>query len=407
MERVYAKAIVTEKAEALLRAGHPWVYADEVVSVAGSYENGGIVDVLSRKGKWLGAGYLNDCSKIRIRVISRNTNDRFDAAFYERRVRYAIAYRRDVMREDFSSCRLIFGEADQFPGLTVDKFEDVLVTEVLSLGTERVKTWIYDALLRVLAEQGVSVRVLYERSDSPLRDKEGMSRHVGFYAAPGLQAEDDGHVCITENGICYDVDYINGQKTGFFLDQKYNRLATARLAAGRNVLDCCTHTGAFALNCAKEGASHVTAVDVSASALESAEKNANRNGLHGKISFVREDVFDLLDRLEAEKRKTYDFIILDPPAFTKSGATVAAAYGGYKDINAKAMRILPRGGYLATCSCSHFMTPALFVRMLKEAAAEAGVMLRQIAAREQCADHPILWNVPETEYLKFYLFQVV
>lgn len=407
MERVFAKAIVTEKAEALLRAGHPWVYADEVVSVAGSYENGGIVDVLSRKGKWLGAGYYNGFSKIRIRVISRNTNDRFDAAFYERRVRYAVAYRLDVMREDFSSCRLIFGEADQFPGLTVDKFEDVLVTEVLSLGTERVKTWIYDALLRVLSEQGVAVRVLYERSDSPLRDKEGMPRHVGFYAAPGLQTEDDGHVCVTENGICYDVDYINGQKTGFFLDQKYNRLAAARLSAGRNVLDCCTHTGAFALNCAKAGAAYVTAVDISASALESAERNAKMNGLLEKISFVREDVFALLDRLEAEKRRQYDFIILDPPAFTKSGATLAAAYGGYKEINAKAMRLLPRGGYLATCSCSHFMTPPLFVRMLKEAAAEAGVMLRQIAAREQCADHPILWNVPETEYLKFYLFQVV
>ncbi|MGM9661534.1 MAG: class I SAM-dependent rRNA methyltransferase [Oscillospiraceae bacterium] len=407
MTRPYPVLTVTEKAERALRAGHPWVYGEEVTACSGSYENGEIVDVCSKKGSWLGAGYVNDHSKIRVRLLSRNTNDRFDEAFYRRRVRYALEYRRQVMGPDFDACRLIFGEADQFPGLTVDRFGDILVTEVLSLGTDRVKELLYRLLREELAAMGVTVRAVYERSDSPLREKEGLEAVTGFAALPGLATDLDGHVTICENGIFYDVDYIHGQKTGFFLDQKYNRLAAARLAAGRRVLDCFTHTGAFALNAAKAGAAHVTAVDVSKEAVAMAERNARRNGLEDRMDFLRADVFDLLTAMAESGKKEYDYIILDPPAFTKSGATRRNAYRGYREINRRAMKLLPRGGYLATCSCSHFMTDELFREMLREAAAGAEVQLRQIEARQQSPDHPILWGVPETEYLKFYLFQVV
>jgi len=406
MERPYAKATITEKAEKSVRGGHPWVYGEEITEFSGSYENGDIVDVYTKKGRWLGAGYINDHSKIRVRIISRNTNDRFDEAFYERRLRYAVDYRRTVMGGDFAACRLIFGEADFFPGLTADRFGDILVTEVLSLGTDRIKGLLYPLLVKVLAECGVRVRAIYERNEDSLRDKEGLPKYKGFYHMEGLEEDLCGRAEISENGIIYEIDYINGQKTGFFLDQKYNRLAAAKLAPGRSVLDCCTHTGAFALNAAKAGAARVTAVDVSQDALDIALANARRNGLLGNMRFVRADVFDLLTELAESKSREYDFIILDPPAFTRSGATVKNAFRGYKEINMKAMRALPKGGYLATCSCSHFMTRELFERMLSEAAADAGVRLRQIEARQQAADHPILWGVPETDYLKFYLFQV-
>ncbi len=407
MERTYPKVTVTKKAEAALRAGHPWVYGEEITSVAGAYENGDIVDVMSQKDRWLGSGYINDNSKIRVRVISRNTNDIFDAAFYERRVRHAVDYRAAVMGADFSACRLIFGEADFFPGLTVDMFGDILVTEVLSLGTDRVKKDIYSTRVKGLAERGVRIKAIYERNDAALRDKEGLPRYDGFCALDGIDTQYAEHAEICENGIYYDVDYKNGQKTGFFLDQKYNRLAAAKIAAGRNVLDCCTHTGAFALNAAKGGAAHVTALDVSEDALAAARANAAKNGLEDKISFVCADVFDYLSELAESKKHEFDFIILDPPAFTKSSATVKNAYRGYKDINFRAMRSLPRGGYLATCSCSHFMTEGLFKTMLADAARDADVRLRQIEARAQAPDHPILWGVPETAYLKFFIFQVV
>ena len=406
MERNYAKLKITPKAERALRGGHPWVYGEEIVSSEGSWENGDIVDVLSPRGKWLGAGFINEHSKIRVRVISRNTNDRFDEAFFRRRISYALQYRRRVMGEDFNACRLIFGEADQFPGLTVDRFEDVLVAEVLSLGMERRKELIYRLLKEELEKLGVSVRAVYERSDSSLRAKEGLASFCGFVSLPGLITDTDGHVLITENGIRYDVDYIRGQKTGFFLDQKYNRQAAARLAGGRRVLDCFTHTGAFALNAAAAGAAQVTAVDVSAEALKQARRNAALNGLEDRVEFRQADVFRLLTEAAGGPR-LWDYIILDPPAFTKSGATADAAYRGYKEINRRAMQLLPRGGYLATCSCSHFMPAERFERMLAEAAADADVSLRQIEARQQAPDHPILWGVPETDYLKFYLFQVV
>ena len=398
---------VTPKAERSLRAGHPWVYGEEITAVEGGYRNGDMVDVVSSKGRYLGTGWVNDHSKIRVRILSRNANDIFDEAFFRRRVRYALDYRKTVMGPtDDRCCRLIFGEADQFPGLTVDRFENVLVTQTLSLGMEQRKEWVFRALVEGLREDGAEIAALYERNDVAIRELEGLRQNKGFYPLEGLRDDLDGHVIITENGLRYDVDYIEGQKTGFFLDQKYNRQAAARLAQGRRVLDCFTHTGAFALNAAAAGAAHVTAVDVSQFALELAAENGRRNGLTN-LDYLCADVFDLLTRMAREKKCDYDYIILDPPAFTKSRATADRAYHGYKEINLKAMRLLPRGGYLATCSCSHFMSDEMFRRMLREAAQDAGVTLRQIEARQQAPDHPILPGVPETDYLKFYLLQVV
>ncbi len=407
MERSYPKATVTEKGEKALRGGHPWVYAEEITELSGSYENGGIADVFSRKGRYLGSGYINDNSKILIRVISRNANDRFDRDFYARRISYALDYRRTVMGSDFACCRLIFGEADLFPGFTVDRFGDILVTQVLSLGIEKIKDELYELLVQTLADMGEKITAIYERNDVKIRRLEGMEEYKGFWNAPGLKTDLTGIAEITENGIKYTVDYINGQKTGFFLDQKYNRAAIRRIAEGRTVLDCFTHTGAFALNAAAAGAKLVNAVDISADAVEMTRRNAELNGLTENMEFTKADVFDLLTELYRKGGHPYDLIILDPPAFTKSSSTVKSAERGYKEINLKAMRLLPRGGYLATCSCSHFMTETLFRRMLHSAAEDAGVSLRQIEARRQSPDHPILWNVPETDYLKFYIFQVV
>ncbi len=362
-DRTYPRFTVTAKAEKALRSGHPWVYGEEITERSGDHKNGDIVDVFSKKGSWLGSGFVNDNSKIAIRIISKNTNDRFDEAFFDRRVMHALQYRKTVMGDDFSCCRLIFGEADYFPGLTVDRFEDVLVTEVLSLGVELRKGIIYRSLVKRLDEMGAPIKAIYEKNQSPLRDKEGMSQYSGFYCMEGLESDLNGVVEITENGIKYSVDYINGQKTGFFLDQKYNRLAAARLCRDKNVLDCCTHTGAFALNAAKAGASRVTALDVSAQALEKARANSEINGLKDRISFVQADVFEFLSDPQRKKGE-FDVIILDPPAFTKSTSTVQNAYKGYKDINLKAMKLLPRGGCLATCSCSHFMIDELFRKIL-------------------------------------------
>ena len=406
-ERSYAKATVTRKAERALEGGHPWVYGEEILSLTGQVDNGGLVDVLSEKGKYLGTGLYSETSKIRVRIISKNANDKFDDAFYERRLRYAWEYRKTVMRDDIDCCRIIFGEADQFPGLTVDRFHDVLVTQTLSVGMEKLKDRIFPLLYRVLTEDGQEIKGIYERNDVAIRQLEGLSQDKGWFSLPGLPTPESTVTHIVENGIRYEVDFENGQKTGFFLDQKYNRLQVARLAKGKRVLDCFTHTGSFALNAAKGGAAHVCAVDISESAIEMARKNAKANGLEERMSFQVANVFDLLVELEANRQEAYDFIILDPPAFTKSRKTVKNATKGYKEINYRAMKLLPRGGYLGTCSCSHFMPDELFVKMLRSAAFDAGVELRQIEARQQAPDHPILWNVPETDYLKFYLFQVV
>lgn len=407
MAREFTKVIITPKGEKHIKGGHPWVFAEEITDVSGGYENGDVVDVYSGKNRYLGSGYINDNSKIRVRIISRNANDKFDEAFYERRVRYAIDYRRTVMGdEDFKCCRLIFGEADSFPGLTVDRFNNVIVVQVLSLGVERIKHFLIPMIVKVLREQGEVIDAVYERNDVSIREREGMGQYKGFFVGDGLRTDLDGITRICENGILYNVDYINGQKTGFFLDQKYNRMAIRKIAKGRRVLDCFTHTGAFALNAAAGEAALVTAVDISEDALKTAKGNAELNKFEN-MEFKCANVFDLLTEMKENKSCDYDFIILDPPAFTKSSATVKSAYRGYKEINMKAMKLLPRGGYLATCSCSHFMPDDLFRKMLSDASADAGVSLRQIECRQQSADHPILWNVPETDYLKFYIFQVV
>ena len=405
--RPYPKIIITPKGEAALTGGHPWVYEGEVTAVDGAAEDGGLVDVVSRRGSWLGCGFYNSRSKIRVRLVSRNANDDFSDEFWARRLRYAWEYRKTVMGEtDSRCCRVIFGEADFFPGLTVDRFEDVLVAQVLSLGIERIKHRLFPLLADILRQDGQTIRGVYERNDAAIRELEGMEPGKGWYPLPGETPPSQTTVDIVENGIRYTVDFENGQKTGFFLDQKYNRLAVAKLARDRTVLDCFTHTGSFALNAAKGGAKHVTAVDVSEFAVQCAAENARRNGLDGVMDCVAANVFDLLPQLEKQPRK-YDFIILDPPAFTKSRRTVHSAMTGYKEINYRAMKLLPRGGYLATCSCSHFATEELFIKMLHSAAHDAGVQLRQIEARQQCADHPILWGVEETNYLKFFIFQVV
>ena len=406
--RKYAKFYLTPKGERAARGGHPWVFGEEVTHVEGSYVNGDLVDVVTPKGKYLGTGFVNDTSKIRVRIISTNTNDKFDEAFWERRLRYALDYRRTVMGEqDFQCCRLIFGEADMFPGLTVDRFNDLLVTQTLSLGIELRKQLLFELLLKILREMGQEIRGIFERNDVKIRLLEGMEEGKHWFATPLLPQPGLPATEIIENGIRYTVDVENGQKTGFFLDQKYNRQAIAKIAQSKHVLDCFTHTGSFALNAAQGGAASVTAVDISAEAVQMADHNAAINGYGDVMHGLQANVFDLLSELVNKHSREYDFIILDPPAFTKSGSTVKNAIRGYKEINLKAMKLLPRGGYLATCSCSHFMKEEYFVEMLREAAKDANVSLRQIEARQQAPDHPILWSVPETNYLKFYIFQVV
>ena len=404
IEREYLSFIITKKGCAWVGTGHPWIYAQEIISKSTEPENGALVDALSENGRYLGTGLYSRESKIGLRLISRNANDRFDAEFWKRRIRYAWDYRRTVMGGDVSCCRVIFGEADGFPGLTVDRFSNILVTQTLSVGMERLKDVIFPLLAEVLRESGERIDGIYERNDVAIRALEGLEQGKGWYELPGEEHPQSTVTEICENGIYYAVDFENGQKTGFFLDQKYNRLAVARLAKGRRVLDCFTHTGSFALNAARGGAEHVTAVDVSESAVEMARENARRNGLEDRMDFAAADVFDLLPEV---KKGEYDFIILDPPAFTKSRRTVGRAEKGYKEINLRALKALPRGGYFATASCSHFMPSELFVKMLRSAAQDANVELRQIEARQQAPDHPILWNVPETDYLKFYIFQVV
>ena len=413
-----------------IKAGGAWIFDNEIDTITGTFTNGDTVVVHDFDGYPMGRGFINQNSKIRIRMMTRKADQLIDDNFLRMRVQNAWDYRKQVMaggndnvsaagetdtageacvagigttgRPDLNCCRVIFGEADFLPGITVDKYADVLVVECLALGMEQFKVKIVELLKEVLAADGINIRGVYERSDANERRKEGLPKVKGF-----IGAEFDTNVEIVENAVHYMVDVENGQKTGFFLDQKYNRLAMQRICKGKRVLDCFTHTGSFALNAAKGGAEHVTAVDVSESAIEMARANAARNGLEDKMDFLAADVFDLLPQLEAAHEKPYDFIILDPPAFTKSRRTANNAEKGYKEINLRAMRLLPRGGYLATASCSHFMPAERFERMLRSAAADAGVELRQIEARTQSCDHPILWNVPETDYLKFYLFQVV
>ena len=405
--RNYPIVTVTKKGAAAVQNGHPWIYGSDTVAVHGEVQNGDIVDAVTEKGAYLGSGFYNSNSKILIRILSKNANDRFDEAFFARRIRYAIQYRLAVMGDDTNCFRVIFGDSDGLPGFICDKFDDVLVTQIMCYGIELRKDMIFSVLLQEMRHAGFTISALFERNDVAVRAKEGLILNKGYYSAESLSEKENNTVIINENGVLYEVDFEQGQKTGFFLDQKYNRLAASKIARGKKVLDCFTHTGSFALNCAKGGAESVLALDISEDAIAKANRNIALNGLEKIMTTQAIDVFDYLTALDNEHKKPFDFIILDPPAFTKSGSTVQSAFRGYKEINRRAMHLLPRGGFLATCSCSHFMPNDLFCKMLREAAHDANVTLLQVEAKQQAPDHPILWGVPETDYLKFYIFQVL
>ena len=393
-------AVVLKKREGrTIKSGGLWVYDNEIAQMRGECEDGDIISVEDFDGYFMGYGFINRKSKITVRLLSRRRENPVTPAFLTRRVRSAWEYRKKVI--DTSSCRLLFGEAYFLPGLTVDKYEDILVVESLALGIDRLKGYLLAALVKILAEDGITVRGIYERSDAKVRELEGMPREKGFLTAPF-----DTKIQITENGVRYIVDVENGQKTGFFLDQKDNRRAIHRLCGGAKVLDCFTHTGSFALNAAIAGASSVVAVDASDLAVEQAQENARLNGVEDRVSFLCRDVFALLPEL-IEKGEQYDVVILDPPAFTKSRNSIKAAARGYREINLRGMKLVRNGGYLATCSCSHFMDPELFKKTIGEAARDAHRRLRQVEFRTQAPDHPILWSSDESYYLKFYIFQVV
>ena len=384
-----------------LKAGGAWIYDNEIEAIEGEFENGDLVLVEDFDGYCLGHGFINTRSKLTVRMLSRKKDAVIDEAFIERRVRNAWEYRKATV--DTSSCRVIFGEADFLPGIVIDKFSDVLVVESLALGIDRLKPLIVEKLKDILAADGIHIRGVYERSDAKVRLQEGMERSKGFIGEPFSPK-----VEIAENGVRYMVNVEDGQKTGFFLDQKYNRLAIQNLCRSlkpERVLDCFTHTGSFALNAGLAGAKQVTGVDASELAVEQARENAALNGLSDRVSFLCADVFDLLPKLEKDGER-YDVVILDPPAFTKSRSSIKQAAKGYREINLRGMKLVKDGGYLATCSCSHFMDPELFSKTIRDAASGAHKRLRQVEYRTQAADHPILWAADESYYLKFYIFQV-
>lgn len=391
--------VVLKKGEGRsLKAGGLWIYDNEIDKVNGDFENGDFVDVLDFDGYYLGKGFINTNSKIRVRVMSRRKGQEIDDEFLAMRVRNAWEYRKRTV--DTASCRVIFGEADFLPGIVVDKFADVLVVQSLALGIDRIKGKLLSILTGLMEEDGIHIRGIYERSDAKVRSLEGMERAKGFLSEPF-----DTNVEIVENGVRYQVNIEDGQKTGFFLDQKYNRLAIQKMSRGYRVLDCFTHTGSFALNAGLGGACEVIGVDASELGVEQARANAELNGLSDRVSFVCADVFELLPELEAKGEK-FDLVILDPPAFTKSRNSVKNAIKGYREINLRAMKLIKDGGYLATCSCSHFMTPELFTETVGQAARNVHRRLRQVEYRTQAPDHPILWAADESYYLKFYIFQV-
>lgn len=384
-----------------LKAGGAWIYDNEIDAITGEFQNGELVSVEDFDGFFLGQGFINTNSKLTVRMLSRKKGTVIDDAFIEMRVRNAWEYRKATV--DTSSCRVIFGEADFLPGIVIDKFSDVLVVESLALGIDRLKPVIVDMLRKVLSEDGITIRGVYERSDAKVRLQEGMERYKGFIGEPF-----DTKVEIAENGVRYMVDVEDGQKTGFFLDQKYNRLAVQNLCRRilpDRVLDCFTHTGSFALNAGLAGSKEVLGVDASQLAVDQASENARLNGIGDRVHFECADVFDLLPRLEQEGQK-FDVVILDPPAFTKSRNSIKNAVKGYREINLRGMKLVKDGGYLATCSCSHFMDPELFTKTIREAAGNVHKRLRQVEYRTQASDHPILWAADESYYLKFYIFQV-
>ena len=384
-----------------LKAGGAWIYDNEIDAITGEFQNGELVSVEDFDGFFLGQGFINTNSKLTVRMLSRKKGTVIDDAFIEMRVRNAWEYRKATV--DTSSCRVIFGEADFLPGIVIDKFSDVLVVESLALGIDRLKPVIVDMLRKVLSEDGITIRGVYERSDAKVRLQEGMERYKGFIGEPF-----DTKVEIAENGVRYMVDVEDGQKTGFFLDQKYNRLAVQNLCRRilpDRVLDCFTHTGSFALNAGLAGSKEVLGVDASQLAVDQASENARLNGIGDRVHFECADVFDLLPRLEQEGQK-FDVVILDPPAFIKSRNSIKNAVKGYREINLRGMKLVKDGGYLATCSCSHFMDPELFTKTIREAAGNVHKRLRQVEYRTQASDHPILWAADESYYLKFYIFQV-
>ena len=382
-----------------IKAGGAWIFDNEIDTITGSFHNGDLVEVHDFDGYPMGRGFINQNSKIRIRMMSRKPDTQINEEFLEMRVRNAWEYRKTTV--DTSSCRVIFGEADFLPGLVVDKYEDVLVVQCLARGMEQFKQVIVDILKEVLAEDGIIVRGVYERSDANERTKEGLPKHKGFIGDPF-----DTNVEIVENGVHYMVDVVNGQKTGFFLDQKYNRLAMQRICKGKRVLDCFTHMGTFALNAGIAGAAEVTGLDISEYAVQQATANAQRNHLQDTVHFRCANVLDELPKLAAAGEQ-YDVVILDPPAFTKSREATKNAIKGYREINMKGLKLVKDGGYLATCSCSHFMTEELLAKTVKEAAKAVHKRLRQVEFRTQAPDHPILWAADESYYLKFFIFQVV
>ena len=394
------EAIVTlKKGEGrTIKAGGMWIFDNEIESIMGSFTDGDIVVIHDFDGYPMGKGFINRNSKIEVRLLTRNSKQEIDGEFLKQRVKDAWEYRKKTV--DISSCRVIFGEADFLPGLVIDKFSDVLVVESLALGIDRFKLQIIDLLKEILAEDGIKIKGVYERSDAKVRLNEGMERVKGF-----IGEEFDTNVEITENGVRYIVDVKDGQKTGFFLDQKYNRLAIQKLCKGARVLDCFTHTGSFALNAGIAGAREVIGVDASQLAVDQATENARLNSLENVVSFRCEDVFELLPKLEAEGEK-FDVVILDPPAFTKSRSSIKNAIKGYREINLRAMKLIKNGGFLATCSCSHFMSYDLFTETINQAARNVHKRLRQVEFRTQAPDHPILWAADESYYLKFYIFQV-
>ncbi|RHP85628.1 class I SAM-dependent rRNA methyltransferase [Roseburia sp. AM59-24XD] len=393
-------AIVTlKKGEGrTIKAGGAWIYDNEIANVVGSFDDGDVVLVHDFDGYPMGKGYINRHSKIRVRMLTRHQEQEIDDAFWKMRLQAAWDYRKATV--DISSCRIVFGEADFLPGLVIDKFSDVLVVESLALGIDRYKEHLVDLLKEILAADGITIRGVYERSDAKERLKEGMERVKGF-----MGAEFDTNVEIIENGVHYMVDVKEGQKTGFFLDQKYNRQSIRSICRGAKVLDCFTHTGSFALNAGQAGAASVLGLDASELGVEQAKKNAALNGLSDIVDFECADVFEKLPQMEAAGEK-FDVIILDPPAFTKSRNSVKNAVKGYREINLRAMKLIRDGGYLATCSCSHFMTYELFTKTIGQAAANVHKRLRQVSFATQAPDHPILWAADTSYYLKFYIFQV-
>ena len=392
--------ILSEEGEKWLKKGQMWMYKNNVVDLDESIENGSLVDIITTSDEYIGTGFISKESHILVRILTKKRNEVIDRDFFKERIRFAYEFRKTVEEENISNCRIIFGEADQLPGLTVDRYNDILVCQISSYGLDKIKDMIYEVLLEVLKEDHQDVKGIYERNDIQVRAKEGLSMYKGYWNDEKLPTK----TIINENGLKLHIDVENGQKTGYFLDQKSNRVLLRRIAHGKRVLDCFTHTGGFALNAAYGNAKAVTAVDVSQTALDQALKNAKLNHLEKRMSFEKADVFKYLDEC---KKGEYDIIVLDPPAFTKSRRTIDHAYSGYKRINKRAMELLNRGGYLITCTCSRFMEIDNFEKMLREAALEANVTLKQVSVTQQNADHPILWTMEETSYLKFYIFQLV